>query len=306
MKFKHTMEELKTKQALPLDMKILMAERRIFDFYSYFCGNVYIAFSGVKDSTVLLHLARRVFPDIPAVFVDTGLEYPEIRNFALSQENVTVLKPKMLFNKVVEEYGYPVVSKHISRRIADYRRNPDATWVKKAFNNEYSFNSHNIGKWGFLKDVPFLISDKCCDIIKKNPCKQYERETGRKPIIGTMTCEGVKRETAWLQNGCNSFNEGSEKSKPLSFWTEQDILSYLKQTNIMYSPIYGNIATNESGQLFTTGVNRTGCMFCMFGVQREIYPNRFQRMKQTHPKLYDYCINKLGCGEVLDYIEVDY
>ena len=47
-------------------------------------------------------------------------------------------------------------------------------------------------------------------------------------------------------------------------------------------------------------------MFCMFGAHLEKEPNRFQRLKETHPKQYDYCINKLGLGEVLDYINVKY
>jgi hypothetical protein len=29
-------------------------------------------------------------------------------------------------------------------------------------------------------------------------------------------------------------------------------------------------------------------------------------MAKTHPQLYDYCINKLGVGKVLNYIDVPY
>ena len=91
----------------------------------------------------------------------------------------------------------------------------------------------------------------------------------------------------------------------MSFWLEQDILHYLKLTGISYCSIYEDII-EEKGKLRTTGADRTGCMFCMFGVHREKQPNRFQRMEQNHPKQYDYCINKLGCGAVLDYIGVPY
>ena len=92
----------------------------------------------------------------------------------------------------------------------------------------------------------------------------------------------------------------------MSFWTEQDVLQYIKNYNISYCSIYGNIAVNNSGALYMTGLSRTGCMFCMLGVHLEKEPNRFQRMKITHPKQYDYCINKLGIGKVLDYIGVPY
>ena len=64
---------------------------------------------------------------------------------------------------------------------------------------------------------------------------------------------------------------------------------------------------SDSGcELYTTGVNRTGCMFCMFGVQLEKEPNRFQKMKETHPKQYDYCMNKLGLSKVLDFMGINY
>ena len=37
----------------------------------------YVAFSGGKDSLVVLDLARRVEPQVPVVFFDSGLEYPQ-------------------------------------------------------------------------------------------------------------------------------------------------------------------------------------------------------------------------------------
>lgn len=62
----------------------------------------------------------------------------------------------------------------------------------------------------------------------------------------------------------------------------------------------------DSTVLTTTGLSRTGCMFCMLGVHLEKEPNRFQRMKVTHPKQYAYCMDKLGLREVLEYIGVPY
>ena len=47
-------------------------------------------------------------------------------------------------------------------------------------------------------------------------------------------------------------------------------------------------------------------MFCMFGLHLEKQPNRFQRMALTHPKQHNFCVNKLDCGKVLDYIGVPY
>ena len=124
-------------------------------------------------------------------------------------------------------------------------------------------------------------------------------------IVGTMACESLRRQTSYLKTGCNAYNKRDPTSQPMSFWTEQDVLSYLKMTGIPYASIYGEII-EKNGKLTTTGVKRSGCMFCMFGVHLEKEPNRFQRMEVTHPKQYDFCVQKLGCGEVLDYLNIPY
>ena len=95
----HTPELLKEYQSYPLDVKVMMTERRIHEFYTaYGCegmsyGHCYVAFSGGKDSTVLLDIARRLYPNIRACFSNTGLEYPEIREFAQRHENVDTVYP---------------------------------------------------------------------------------------------------------------------------------------------------------------------------------------------------------------------
>ena len=87
-------------QSWDLDRKIQVTTARILEWYEHYNGLVYVAFSGGKDSTVLLDLVRRIYPDVPAVFCDTGLEFPEIRQFAMSVNNVVVLRPEMNFKKV--------------------------------------------------------------------------------------------------------------------------------------------------------------------------------------------------------------
>jgi 3'-phosphoadenosine 5'-phosphosulfate sulfotransferase (PAPS reductase)/FAD synthetase len=291
------MYQLQQRQALELEAKINLTNQRIREWYDYWDGQVYVSFSGGKDSTVLLDLVRKVYSDVPAVFVDTGLEYPEIRDFVKATDNVIWLRPEIPFNKVIDTYGYPVISKEIADNIYRAKRgsqnaidrmnglNPDGT--------ESSFKRSNI-KYKYLIDAPFLISNKCCNIMKKNPIKKYEKQTKRKPFIGTMACESTYRKTGYLQTGCNAFNKQRPTSQPISFWLEKDVFEYLDKESIKYSKIYD------------MGYERTGCMFCMFGCQLDKEPNRFQKMKETHPKQYDYCINKLGCGKVLDYIGVDY
>ena len=311
-----TYNDLKTMQAWSLERKIQVTQTRIIEWYQHYNGKVYISFSGGKDSTVLLDLTRRIYPDTEAVFVDTGLEYPEIREFVKSKDNVTWLKPKMNFRKVIETYGYPLIGKKQARMIRDLQ-NPTANNTNTRNLALTGYNRNGLYcptrklalKWIYLIDAPFRISEQCCDIMKKRPCHKYEIQTGKKPFIGTMACESEMREKAWKSNGCNAFDKKRPTSQPMSFWTEQDVLQYLKHFNIPYASVYGEIKQDENGKYYTTGCNRTGCVFCGFGCHLEKEPNRFQRLKKTHPQLWEYCMKSvdkggLGMKEVLEYIGV--
>ena len=119
---KHTAEELKQYQALPLDLKVELTRTRIQDWCRQFGGDVCVSFSGGKDSTVLLHLVRSYYPNVRAVFSDTGLEYPEIRKFAMSFDNVDVVRPRMRFDEVISTYGYPLIGKEVAEAIYYARR----------------------------------------------------------------------------------------------------------------------------------------------------------------------------------------
>lgn len=330
---KHEMWELQQMQSVPLDMKIKMAKTRIRDWYEHWGGNVYVSFSGGKDSTVLLHIARELYPDIPAVFVDTGLEYPEIREFVKTFDNVETLRPEKTFFQVVAEYGYPVIGKEVAKTL--YYACKGSDWAIKRLDglnpngNAERFKQRYV-KYKPLVNAPFLVSSLCCDVMKKRPAHKYEQRTGHKPIIATMAEESFQRQSAWLKNGCNAFDTDRPVSNPLSFWQQQDILQYLKSFGVPYCSVYGDIVNqdnqlklfeSDSERLITTGCDRTGCMFCMFGIMSDKTPNRFQRLKRTHPKIYDYCIgggeydengilkpNKqgLGIGKIFDYIGIEY
>ena len=305
-----TATDLKQAQALPLEAKIVKTELRIQEFYDHFNGEVYVSFSGGKDSTVLLDIARSLYPDIPAVFFDTGLEYPELKEFVRTIDNVEVRRPNRSFRQVIEEFGYPIISKRIAGYVYTAKRDPNSVRAK-TLRGEIPTKTFGFGdgKWAYLVDAPFNISDYCCDVMKKQPAHKYQKETGRYPIIGTLAEESISRRNIWLQQGCNAFNTAEPISRPLSFWTEQDILQYIQDKNLPYASVYGEIKKNRKGKLETTGEDRTGCIFCAFGCHMEKEPNRFQLLKKTHPKLWEYCMKPwdeggLGMKEVLNYINI--
>lgn len=225
----YTRQDLSVMQAWPLERKIRVTQAKILEWYHHYGGKVAVSFSGGKDSTVLLDLARRAFPDLPAVFVDTGLEYPEIRDFVKTVPNVTWLRPEMPFSKVLETYGYPVVSKEVARRVHYARQG--SSWALRHLNGLNSdgtpskFNTRYM-KWRVLLDAPFLISDRCCSVMKERPLHKYARANGLHMILGTMASESVRRQSAYLKNGCNAYDKREPTSQPLAFWTEQDVLAY--------------------------------------------------------------------------------
>ena len=261
---RHTPYDLAQMQSLPLEAKIIMTKQRIRLWHEHWDGQVYVSFSGGKDSTVLKHIVDSMYDDVPAMFVNTGLEYPETQMFVKDikagkwdcfNSDVEIFRPEMRFDDVIKKYGYPVVSKEVSQTICEARKNAATgkyTYRLKKLNNEAvdkdgKLSSYNIPQWRFLLDVPYDISHKCCDVMKKKPAKIYEKQTSRKPFIATLASESRLRKTQWIQYGCNAFEKARPTSQPLSFWTEQDILHYIKNYNVPYCSVYGDIVY-DSGE----------------------------------------------------------
>ena len=291
---------------LPYKVKKTLAERRIKEWYYNWDGQVYLSYSGGLDSTALLHMIRKtVGLEVPAVFSNTGLEFPEIVRFArqASGEFVEIYPrwkdgSRLTFKQVVDKYGFPLISKETALKIRKLRHGN----LSDRYRN-YLMNGDERGKfgmlpkkWRFLLDTQFDISEQCCNITKKKPFKDYAKKTGRVPYIGTTQDESFRREHQYAHTGCNVYDGKTIKSQPLGPWTRQDVLRYIVENDIEICAVYGDIEQTPGGIYYTTGEQRTGCMFCAFGAHMEKCPNRFQRIAMTHPKHYQICMELKNNG----------
>jgi len=293
-----TYEELKRRQAWTLEQKIDHSVGVISVFSEKVQNRIYASFSGGKDSTVMLDLIRRfVDKNVPAVFCNTGNEYPEIVQFVRRTENVTVIRPEIHIGQIIEKYGFPLISKEQSQ----YIRQAKHTRSEKLRNIRLYGSQNGIGKiaerWKYLIDAPFDLSEKCCHYLKKKPFDKFRRQTGLYPIIGTMACESRLRFQKWLKTGCNSFDIKMIASYPLSIWTEDDIWTYIRKFNIPYCPIYD------------MGIKRTGCLFCGFGCHIK-GDRRFYFLKENKLKIYEHFMqmqnNGISYREALRYCGIDF
>lgn len=282
------------------------------------------------------------------VFCDTGLEYPEIKHhvrdytewlkakFPSLEIELVVLHPKLNFHNVLTRYGYPIIGKEVASAVHEARTTPNGYKAQKLHgtlvDNDGNKNAFCVDKYEYLLDADFLINGACCNVMKKRPAAKYEKDTGNYSIIGTMADESRLRMTRWMRTGCNAFDGARKKSAPMSFWNEQDVLRFIVDNSIPIASVYGRIVSSDGEndyenclietKLHCTGCNRTGCIFCGFGAHLEKGKNRYQRLKETHPKQWKYCINGgeydpadgmwkpnqkgLGFAHVLDFIGVPY
>lgn len=293
-----THNELTMLQSLPLEIKIEKTKARIKEYVQHFgLSNVYISYSGGKDSEVLLDIARQLYHDIKAVFINTGQEFPEtIKQVLLRKKqgyNIDIITPKMRYKDVIEKYGYPCISKEQALYIEDIRTTKSEKMKKlRLFGRNGSYKLSE--KWKYLLEENIKISPKCCTILKKNPVKKYEKETGRKGVVGTMASESSNRLNSYLKTGCNSFESNRPMSRPLGFWREEDIWQYIKNNNLQISEMYT-----------VHRAERTGCYGCLFGChleEKETGTNRIIKLKNTHPSLYKHLMEKLNYKKIMEVL----
>ncbi len=248
-------EYLRQLQSLPLEAKINKTKTLIREWYEYYDGQVYVSFSGGKDSTVLLHIAREIYPDIKAMFCDTGLEFPQIRRFVNTFENVDILHPKLSFKQVIKRDGYPIISKEVAQCIkgarrffndiaddygtyvglGNYRKNPklyeEAVLDK---NNKY------VANWVYaVKLLGMLKTDRTAsnDITERSQKSRYNYKryafTLDAPFeISSSCCNVLKKnqiKTYYREKGANGITAqmASESSLRESEWIKHGCNGYM-------------------------------------------------------------------------------
>jgi len=308
-------DNFKSMKYQPYEMKPKFSMYRVYQWHTYWYGDVYVSFSGGVDSTVLAYIvcmAYREFDlkgDVRLVFCDTGMEFPEIRDFVKQYPiwlrdqfpeldiQLDIIYPKHGFKWVCEHHGFPIISKETAMKIRKLRKGK----LSYRYRN-YLLNGDERGKFGILaKKWQFLtdkqqiredISEKCCDVLKKEPFKRYGKQTGRKPFIGITQDESFVRENIYNHTGCNVYDGRTIKSQPLGFWPKQEIIQFVVDKEIPVCSVYGKPIKDENGDWKFTGEQRTGCILCGFGCHLEQEPNRLQRMKYSdcmvHRQLYDW------------------
>lgn len=274
-------KELHERQAWSLYKKIDHSLGVIDQFLNRVDGRAVVSFSGGKDSTVLLHLCEILKPDIKAMFINTGNEFPDIVYFVRAMRkthNIDIIRPKMTPREIWSKYGFPLVSKETADKIEKVRRNPNCKTSRNflGLGEKTKFIIPN--RYRYLIDTPYCVSNKCCNVMKKATSHRYCKEHNVFPIIGTMACESKMRETAYVhRGGCNAF-EGKIESNPLSIWVEDDIWAYIKDRNLKIADIYHK------------GARRTGCVGCGFGAQFS-NDHRFEVLYNLYPKFYEMIMN---------------
>ncbi|MEI3554168.1 MAG: phosphoadenosine phosphosulfate reductase family protein [Alistipes senegalensis] len=291
---KITLSDLHARQAWPLEQKIDHTVGAIDAFLAY-CRehdrNPYVSFSGGLNSTVLLHLARRVFgDDLKGVFCSTGNEFPEIVRFVRRTPNIEIIHPALTPRQVMEQYGFPLVSKEQAQAVRQVRTTASEKTRNYRLHGD-GVRQHGVlaKKWRYLIAEPYMASDKCCEVLKKRPFAQYNRQTQSLPMVGTMAGESKRREFNYINNGgCNVFDEDPKKvhSAPLSIWTGADCWEYIRRYDVPYCEIYD-----------VPGIDRTGCVFCGFGAH--LNGSRFRVLYERYPKLYCMAMDYTNNGYTL-------
>ena len=293
-----------------LDDRIRDACHRIEELYYETNGKCYVAFSGGKDSTVLLALIKMceeiltIPPNsIPAVFSNTGIEMQVTIDFVQWVKenyypNVVTIRPVKSFDWVLKNEGKPVKSKLRSKDLHQWHCGKRShalllLLLRGQFGNDHYAAKHLIADKDthmLHDDFPIIPSQKCCDWMKKRPFEKYAKDTGMLGCIqGVRVGEGGARDSAYQSRvakggrPCTWLKNGIIQKAPLIDWSSEDIEEFIEKYNVPLSKAYTEF-----------GFQRTGCCACPYArdVDRNLEylyyhePNRYKAMMHWLKDVY--------------------
>lgn len=326
---------------MPYAAKVCLARSRIWEWVEECRRNEknYAVSVGGLDSITLLALVRDELgdPDVPGISVSV-LEDKSIQ--AVHKEmGVIPIKPLKSKVQILQEYGFPVVSKLAAAKISRLQTPGDdspiiraymtgdmGAWGNYGHNDRFKLPDKWVEPFGGLyadmrpdlncKCAPFKVSDQCCYWLKELPVQQYQQEHDIWPFLGLMQSEGGRRQYSLRMHGCNYVGETTARSCPLNYFSRQDLLQLALDLHVHVPEIYGEIVRDPDGTLRTTKAQRTGCSMCGFGIHLDKRPHHFDYLKESNPKewhfwMYECCTDpdtgeKYGWGRVLDWIGVQW
>ncbi len=333
----------RVKQQLPYEAKIQHAIIRAREFHHEMESKgkgVHVSVGGLDSITLFLFL-HSIGIKCCAISA-SSLEDKSIVKVhkALGVENVP---PEMSKTEVLKTFGYPILSKEIANKIhmlqhpseenkttrhailtgqtgefggyrVSHRMKLSQKWLKLFGGADAE------GKAMGYQEAPFKVSDRCCEFLKERPCEKWAKEHNSRPYTGLMASEHGRRERILIQTGCNYYGKNGARSCPFAIFQRNDLLRLSLEMDKYYHEhwtefsnthldtiipeIYGEIQSDENGNLYTTGEDRTGCSMCGFGIQLEKRPNRFDNLFKRNPREWAYWMIDCGWGEVLDYIGI--
>jgi len=201
MKLKRDLQKTLTGEDL-LTKRISETIENIKYIHNRFDGAVCVGWSGGKDSTVVLDLCVRLYGnDIPVVFCDTRIEFPETYEF--------IEKMRKFYN---------LKNFHVTKPVRSFFED---------------LNARKGGLWSMAKWRP------CCNNLKKIPLLNWMEEHGIKiSISGTRKEESVKRRTYSLISEVSMGKRKILFGNPILDWSEEDVWNYHRRYNLPYNRIY--------------------------------------------------------------------
>lgn len=259
-----------------------------------------LSWSAGNDSTALSLIFRyEIGVKVHHVMSNTRLEYPEtIRNMhrykALLEADgvpVTVAYPDKRPMEVWKEDGIPLYSKELASK---YRQ-----WTATGNNNHLKQVPDYLHEpFRKLRDAGIMLTDKCCDELKKKPMRKVHKLHGFKgSFTGVRAAESRARKLAYLQRGAlyNSARNRQWICNPIIHWSHDDVQNLLS--------LYG-VKLEQPG----SGTGRSGCVNCGFGchiAQREGNRNSLQILHDTNLQMWNRTMKDWGFEEACVIAGID-